>query len=135
DTVEPVLGIRTLRFANGVRLNLKPTKLERDRIAIELHVDGGQLLNTRENPLATAMTGVLPVGGLGRHTTDELQTILAGRSVGFSVAAEDDTFRLGARTTPRDLALQLKLMAAALTDPGYRPQGEAQYRRNIENYF
>ncbi len=135
DTVEPVLGIRTLRFANGVRLNLKPTELERDRIAIELHVDGGQLLNTRDNPLATAMTGVLPVGGLGRHTTDELQTILAGRSVGFSVAAEDDSFRLGATTTPRDLELQLQLMAAALTDPGYRPQGEAQYRRNIENYF
>ncbi|MGV3554949.1 MAG: M16 family metallopeptidase [Croceibacterium sp.] len=135
DTVEPVLGIRTLRFANGVRLNLKPTELERDRIAIELNVDGGQLLNTRENPLATAMTAVLPVGGLGRHTTDELQTILAGRSVGFSVAAEDDSFRLGATTTPRDLELQLQLMAAALTDPGYRPQGEAQYRRNIENYF
>jgi zinc protease len=27
------------------------------------------------------------------------------------------------------------LLAAAISDPGYRPQGEAQYRRNIENYF
>jgi zinc protease len=135
DSVEPVLGIRTLRFANGLRLNLKPTALERDRISVSLAVDGGQLLNTRDNPLATAMTGVLPAGGLGRHTTDELQTILAGRSVGFSVAAEDETFQLGATTTPRDLELQLQLLAAALTDPGYRPEGEAQYRRNIQNFF
>jgi zinc protease len=26
-------------------------------------------------------------------------------------------------------------MAAAVSDPGYRPAGEAQYRRNIENFF
>jgi zinc protease len=26
-------------------------------------------------------------------------------------------------------------MAAAVTDPGYRPQGEVQYRRNMRNYF
>src|SRR5690606_36416355 len=44
DTVEPLLGIRTIRFDNGLRLNLKQTDLQRDRIAIQLNVDGGQLL-------------------------------------------------------------------------------------------
>jgi zinc protease len=135
DTTEPLLGIRTIRFANGLMLNLKPTELQRDRISVELHIDGGQLLNTREDPLATAMTGVLPVGGLGEHSTDELQSILAGRTVGFSIAPEEQSFRMGARTTRRDLELQLQLLAAAISDPGYRPQGEAQYRRNIENFF
>jgi zinc protease len=42
---------------------------------------------------------------------------------------------MAAATTPRDLELQLELLAAAISDPGYRPQGEAQYRRNIENFF
>jgi zinc protease len=135
DTTEPLLGIRTLRFANGLMLNLKPTELQRDRISVELHIDGGQLLDTRENPLATAMTSVLPVGGLGKHSTDELQSILAGRTVNFSIGAEEQSFRMGATTTRRDLELQLQLLAAAISDPGYRPQGEAQYRRNIENFF
>lgn len=135
DTVEPVMGIRTLRFANGVMLNLKPTELERDRIQVTLNVDGGQLLNTRENPLATSMTQVLPLGGLGKHSIDELQTILAGRSVAFSIADDEASFRMAGTTTPRDLELQLQLYAAALSDPGFRPQGEAQYRRNIEASF
>lgn len=135
DTTEPLLGIRTIRFANGLMLNLKPTELQQDRISVELHIDGGQLLNTQDDPLATAMTGVLPVGGLGEHSYDELQSILAGRSVGFSFAAENESFRMGGTTTPRDLELQLQLLAAAISDPGYRPQGEAQYRRNIENFF
>jgi zinc protease len=38
-------------------------------------------------------------------------------------------------TTPRDLELQLDLIAAALTDPGYRREGEVRYRREIANWF
>ena len=135
DTHEPVLGIRTIRFANGLRLNLKKTDLQRDRISVALNVDGGQMLNTRDNPIATAMASALPVGGLGKHTTDELQSILAGRSVGFGFGAGEETFAMSAQTTPRDLPLQLQLITAAITDAAYRPAGEAQYRRNIENFF
>lgn len=129
------LDIRTLTFANGLRLNLKRTDLQADRIGVELHIDGGNMLNTRDKPLATALVSALPVGGLGKHSTDELQSILAGRSVNFSISGEDKTFRMGANTRPRDLELQLQLMAAAITDPGYRPQGEVQYQRNIKDFF
>jgi zinc protease len=122
------LGIRQLTFANGLKLNLKPTALRRGRVMVQLNLDGGQLLDTVEEPLATAMVGVLPVGGLGRHSTD-------GRSVDFSIQAGADAFTMAATTTPRDLELQLQLLAAALTDPGYRPEGEYQYRRNVLNFF
>ena len=81
------------------------------------------------------MTNSLVVGGLGQHTLDELQSILAGRQVGFDIGAAGETFRLSAGTTPRDLELQLQLFAALVADPGFRPQGETQYRRNITNYF
>ncbi|MBO0750160.1 MAG: insulinase family protein, partial [Porphyrobacter sp.] len=135
DRTEPLLGIREIRFANGLRLNLKPTQLQKDRISVSLGIDGGEMLDTKDQPLATAMVGVLPVGGLGKHSYDELQSILAGKSVAFAIGDGERSFRMGAGTTPRDLELQLDLLAAAISDPGYRPQGEAQYRRNIENFF
>lgn len=135
DAVEPVMGVRKLVFDNGLKLSLKRTGVQRDRIAARLHIDGGQLLNTRDNPLATAMTSVLPQGGLGRHSSDDLQTILAGRSVSFGIAAGAETFVLAANTTPRDIELQLQVFAAAVVDAGYRPEGEAQYRRTIDNFF
>nr|WP_166179111.1 M16 family metallopeptidase [Altererythrobacter segetis] len=135
DKPEPLLGIREIVFANGLKLNLKPTQLQKDRVSLSLAIDGGQMLDTRDQPLATAMVSVLPVGGLGKHSYDELQSILAGRSVNFAIGDGERAFRMGASTTPRDLELQLELLAAAISDPGYRPQGEAQYRRNIENYF
>ncbi len=135
DETEPLLGVRKVVFANGLKVSLKRTDLQRDRISVELNIDGGQLLNTREDPLATAMDNALPLGGLGKHPIDELQTILAGNSVGFSFGADAETFVLASQTTPRDLELQLQLLAASISDPGFRREGEAQYRRNIENFF
>ncbi len=135
DAVEPSLGIRELRFANGLRLNLKRTELERDRIRVEMNVDGGKMLETRADPLATELVPQMVLGGLGKHSYDDLQTILAGRSAGVSVADSEETFRLTALTTPRDLELQLQLFTAMLTDPGYRPEAERRYRRDVGNFF
>ena len=135
DVTDERLGIRMLTFANGLRLNLKATDLSKDRVRYRLRVDGGAMLDTPDDPLATALTSSLPVGGLGKHTQDELQSILAGKSVGWSIGAGEETFILGGGTTRRDLGLQMYLLTAALTDPGYRKQGEVQYRRNIANFF
>lgn len=135
DTTEERLGLRFLRFANGVRLTLKKTDLRKDRIAFALAVDGGDLLNTREAPLAAYLAGSLAAGGLGKHSQDELASILAGRSVSFSIDSSIDAFTASATTTPRDLALQLQVLAATITDPGYRAEGVERFRRNIDNFF
>jgi len=135
DTVDEALGIRTLRFANGVMLNLKQTDLQEDRVLVQVNIDGGDMLDTADNPLATAMFGSLSVGGLGQHTLDELQTVLAGRRVGLGIGSAEDTFRLSGSTTPRDLELQLQVFTAMITDAAFRSTGEAQYYRNVEDYF
>lgn len=135
DVTEPLLGIRTLTFANGLKLNLRRTDVQADRVTVQVNIDGGELLDTREQPLATAMASSLISGGLGAHTLDELVSILAGRQVGLSFGSDEETFQFGAVTTPRDLEMQLRLFAAASADPGWRPQGEEQYRRSVTNFF
>jgi len=135
DTREPALGIREIRFANGVRLNLKQTALEQDRVLVQLNLDGGDMLVTRKDPLATEMMSAFAAGGLGRHSQDQLQSILAGHTVGLDLQSGPETFTAITQTTPADLELQLQLMAAYVTDPGYRPDGEVIYRQNVNNFF
>ena len=132
---DDAVGIQRIRFANGVMLNLRQTDLQEDRILISIAVDGGNMLKTRNNPLATSITGALLAGGLGAHTIDELQSILAGRSVGPSFSSAAENFRLNRATTPDDLELQLQLMAATLTDAAFRPTGEQQFRQSVENSY
>ncbi|MDE2404197.1 MAG: insulinase family protein [Sphingomonadales bacterium] len=135
DGREPLLGIRTVRFANGVRLNLRHTDLDKDRVLLEMNLDGGALLATRDNPLAVTMVPSLVAGGLGKHSQDDLQTLLAGHAVSFNLGVAAETFASGAQTTPADLPLQLQLLAALLTDPGFRPEGEMQFRAQIRTWY
>lgn len=127
--------IRTLRFANGVMLNLKPTDLADDRVSVRVAIDGGQMLSTRANPNATELTSLLTSGGLGKHSIDELQSILAGKSVSGSFSAGDEYFISSATTTPRDLELQMQLLAAFVTDPGYRAEGLGPWRKSLEDFY
>ena len=135
DTQDNRLGFRYITFANGVRLTLKQTDIQEDRISYRVTVDGGSLMNTANNPLATYLVPTLPSGGLGQHSQDELLSILAGRSVGLRFSNSADAFILAGATTPRDLQLQLQLITAGLTDPGYRREGIEQFRRRIDNFF
>ncbi|GAC1612979.1 MAG: insulinase family protein [Novosphingobium sp.] len=135
DTVEPLYGIRELRFANGVRLNLRHTDLDHGSVLVRVGLDGGQMLDTRTDPIATEMMGVFAAGGLGLHSEDELETLLAGHTVSGGLGRSPEAFTQLAGTTPKDLPLELQLLAAYVTDPGYRPEGELRYRQNTANYF
>lgn len=135
DGTTAELGIRTLRFANGVMLNLKRTDLEDDRIMVQLSLDGGNLLDTQENPLGTELMSLIVAGGLGKHRLDELQTILAGKSVGGNFSTSEDRFEVSGTTKPRDLELQLQLITAFLTDPGYRSEGLGAWRQGLPAFF
>jgi zinc protease len=83
DHREPIRGIREIRFANGVRLNLKHTDLAKDQVMVSMSLDGGTMLATKADPLAVAMTSALGSGGLGKHSREDLRTILAGHSYGW----------------------------------------------------
>ncbi|RVU06437.1 insulinase family protein [Novosphingobium umbonatum] len=135
DRREPAFGIRQIRFANGVMLNLKHTDLAKDSILFSLKLDGGHLLATKDNPLAVEMTSMLASSGLGKHTTDELQTLNAGKAVSYGLGAGADAFGSVTTTRPADLLRQLQLQAALLTDPGYRPEAEAIFRQNVNTLF
>ncbi len=135
DTREPLLGIRTIRFANGVRLNIKRTDLKKDQVLVQVSIDGGDMLAGTGNPLATRMVPVLALGGLGKHSKDELDTMLAGRTVSANYGSSDLAFVSVASTTPRDLELELQLLTAQMIDPGYRKEGEVLFKQTINNLF
>ncbi len=129
------LGIRRVRFANNVMLNIRPSAFEDDRVRIWVRVDGGALLAPREDPLRIALASLMPLGGLAAHSADDLRSILAGRSVGASFGASTDSFDLTAVTTPTDFRLQLQLLAAGIRYPGYRPEAITLFRRAIPQQY
>lgn len=136
QTVVDDLGITLVTFANGVRLNLKPTDFEANRIHLSVRVGTGQLTEPRDRSgLAYAANNTFIAGGLGRHSADDLRRILAGRTVGVGFGVGEDAFQLNGSTNRDDLLLELQLIAAHLTDPGYRPEALRQFHKNLEQMF
>ena len=134
DRVED-LGIRRIRFANNVMLNIKKTDFQKDTVYLSLRVDGGNLLATRDDPTRVALAGSMVLGGLEAHSVDDLRSILAGRTVNPSFGSGTDYFGGTATSSPGDFALQAKLMAAFLTHPGYRADGLALIRRVLPQQY
>jgi zinc protease len=126
------LGTTLVEFKNGVRLNLKPTDFEAGRIRLSVRVGGGRLTLPADKPgLDFLASNLLLRGGLGKHSADDLQRILAGHTVGSTFAVGNDAFNFSGATDRADLLLQLQLLCAYLTDPGYRPEALRQVRQNL----
>lgn len=130
------LDVTTLRFANGVRLNLKKTAFEQDTIYVGVRFAGGYIQMPRDKiGLNWALPFGFMEGGLKRLTPDELEEALTGKIVSNGVGLDEEAFEFGGRTNARDLRLQMQLMAAFATDAAYRTNGIERLQAAAENYI
>ncbi len=130
------LGITQLVLSNQIRVNLKPTSFQKNRIRFLANIGTGQLSQAANTPLLNSFaTAVFEGGGLGKHSNDELAEILAGRNVSSSLSSGEDSLTLSGSSTPEDQLLQLQIMAASLTDPGYRPEALWAFQKTIPALF
>jgi zinc protease len=130
------LDITQVTFKNGVRLNLKRTDFEAGRIQSSVRIGNGSITEPPgKRGLAGLAGGTFTAGGLGKHSVDELRNLLAGRNVGWGFGPGAETLRFSATTTPDDLGLNLELLAAHLTDPGYRPEALRVAQKGLEQLY
>lgn len=129
------LGITQVRFDNNVMLNIKPTDFQEDAVLMKLRFGGG-ILETDPQSAASRFlySNAFALGGTGEHSLDDIQRLMAGKSVSTNFYAETDAFGASAGTTPEDMDTQLKLWTAYLADPGYRPESIAQFHK-LYNVF
>ncbi|MFW6414451.1 MAG: M16 family metallopeptidase, partial [Verrucomicrobiota bacterium] len=135
QTVEG-LDVELLDLANNVKLNLKKTDFEDNQIRIVIRFGSGKLVLPEDKPgLALLAENVFIGGGLGLHSNDELERILAGKNVNVSFSVGEDAFVLSGNTTPEDFQSQMRLMTAHITDPGYREEALRQARKGFRKQY
>jgi zinc protease len=126
------LGITEVEFKNGVRLNLKKTGFEMATVHASARIGGGLLTLPKSKPGLQAFA--IAAGnamGLGKHSADDLRRMFLGRSVSTRFAVGNDAFLLSGDTTPEDLELELQMLAAQISDSGYRPDAAAQAHKSL----
>lgn len=130
------LDVTLVEFVNRVRLNIKQTDFSAESISMSVRVDSGLLTEPEDlEGLGVYTSNTFTLGGLGQHSADELRRVLAGRNVGVNFGVGENAFSFSGGTTPDDLLLQMQLVAAHLTDPGFRPEADRQMRKAITQYY
>lgn len=130
------LDLELITFKNGVRLNLKKTDFEAGRISLSARVGSGGITEpASQRGLSALANRTVTAGGLGKHSADDLREMFAGKNVGWNFNPDSDAFVFSSGTTPDDLTLDLQLLTAQLTDPGYRPEALRVAQKTFEQLY
>ena len=121
------LGLTTARFANGVRLTIKPTRDAPGEFYVQVRFGHGRLDLPRDRVDASSWAmDLVESGGLSDLSLDEISQSLRGHAVSVAAGATDEAFTLGtgfASVPVADLDLELQALAATTTAPGWRTLG------------
>ena len=123
-TEDPKLGVTTVKFANGTRLLVKPTKFEKDKIRIAVSLGSGRAGVPPQLAHALWETELFPFGGTGKLSQGDIQkwAQTTGKVASVRLDADTRAFVLQGSTRPADLTAQMQLLAAYARDPGFRPE-------------
>ncbi|HEX2761809.1 MAG TPA: insulinase family protein, partial [Rhizomicrobium sp.] len=117
------------RFANNVRLLVRPSHTRVNQVLVSVRLGNGRLGLPKNSAVPNWLFGGLMPGGLGALSSNQIVTALSGKSYGFGFGVGDNAFGFGGQTTPEDLQTQLQVIAAYIKDPGFRPVGFEQFRQ------
>lgn len=135
DTVQEDLDIRQLKLSNNVRVNLKKTDFKANAIGISAQFGTGRHSQDPTKPgLQWLAEQMMTSGGLGQHSADDLQRINAGKNVGVRFDVSEGHFQFSGSTTPNDLQLQMQLMTAYISDPGFRGEAFQYWKQSVPSY-
>jgi zinc protease len=116
------LDTTMVRFANGVRLTVRPSRFRDDQVLVRVRTGDGLKGFAFDSQSPGWAASALVEGGLGQLSAEDIERVLASRTYGASFAIEDDALVFSGSTRPDDLTIQLQVLAAYVTDPAWRPE-------------
>lgn len=107
-----------LEFANGVRAMIRDSDNEPGRVTVQVRFGRGRAAFAEDEAAYIALgERALMASGMGELGQNELDRLGAGRKLGLDFAIGDGVFTFTGNTRAEDLADQLYLFAAKLSNP------------------
>jgi zinc protease len=115
-----------LTFANGLILNFKQTDFSKGQVDMRITLGAGEHELEPSKIFATRIAGgMIGEGAFGRNSAEDLTHLCESHvcSLGFNIFR--NYFGLWGSGRGRDVGLELQILTAELSDPGFRPDMDA----------
>ena len=121
-------GFVRVTFANGVVLNFKRLTTSQDKIEVRVRFGAGRREIPNKDYYAAALIGspMVAEGGLGKHTAETIRRLFNDHGWGAEFNILDDAFVLQGNTNPTDLDVEMQILGAFVTDPGFHKSIDAK---------
>lgn len=111
-----------VRFENGVRLTIKPTKFRDDEVLVRVNIGDGLEGMPKDRQSLAWFGNAFIEGGLKQITNEETEQVLASKVYGARFGIGDDAFVLSGSTRTGDLPTELQVLTAYVAEPGWRTE-------------
>jgi zinc protease len=134
--IEPFGAFVRLRFANGVVLNFKHTAFRKGDVAFVVSFGSGDRQLANQDRIAAAIGGPLVIlGGVGKHYYEDLERFTQADVHSLSLHIQDESFSISGTQPVANMEDELKICAALLQDPAFRPSLDPVLREAIALFY
>jgi zinc protease len=126
-------GFVRVKFANGVILNFKRMTTSQDKIKVHVRMGAGRREIPNEDYYGAALGSQFFLeGGLGKHDAESMRRLFNDHGWGADFTILDDAFVLSGATNPTDLDVEMQILSAFVTDPGFHRSMDAKLPTHID---
>ena len=134
----PELDAKALVLSNGIKVYLKHSKLEKDKIMFTAHSWGGSSkLEDNEMPNSMIFSSFIGAFGVGEFSSVELGKLLTGKIVSVNPNLGSLSEGISASAAPADLETMFQLIHLYYTNPRFDEQSfnalQTRYKAFLEN--
>lgn len=117
NTKDSLFDATVLTLSNGVRVVAKKTTFREDEIVVVGSSPGGSTLFGKEDKTNLKVLSEVPyLGGLGQHSSIDLNRMLAGKNLSCSITINENSEGIGGYTSVSDMRTFFELLYLYFTD-------------------
>jgi len=125
-----------ITFRNGVVLNIKQTAYAQQVVQIAVSFGGGRREFADDDYFQAVIgSAMFRQGGLTRHSIEDIDGIFSRAAWGANLMLGDNAYHLYATTSAPGLAMQMSILAAYLSEPGFRRSMDAALPATIDALY
>ena len=126
---------QVVTLSNGIRVNLLPTSHEPNSIQLNAYSWGGTSLYPDSLYITSSNTSLVPLGGLGKFSSIQLNKKLAGKQASVEPFIGDRTEGIKASCVKKDFETMLQLVYLTFTEPRRDDEVYAAYTERIKGFL
>ena len=129
------LGITQIKFANGVALNIKPTKFTKDEVLVNVCIGNGMLSVPEKSPEFYTAIPAMVLGGTEFQSSAEINAAINLLKMTVRVKMTGGCISVLGSSNSRDSQTMLRYIATMISSAGFRNDAIENLRNVAEAFY